>query len=708
MPTELFRDVQGVPHLRADDHLSLAYAQGRVTARDRAWQLHLGRLRAEGRLASVIGPAGLAWDVFAHRARLADTAQRAYRNLTDEERVWVGAYSAGVRVGLSEAAAPVEFGLLERRFGDRFEPEPWPDWAPLGVLHAIHLLFGSVPALFWRAHVAATLGDGAVDLFRTADGEPSSGSNAWALHGSRTASGSPLLAGDPHRAIELPGVYQQIRLACPEFDVVGLAFAGVPGIAHFGHAGPVAWGITNATAHGVDVFAERLRRSEAGFEAYGPDGWRPADLERATVAVRGGESVIIEAIETERGPVVTDLRDVGAELGGHSLRSPARTDADLGIGALLPLLRARTAADVVAAFGRWVDPVNRLLTADTSGTVLSATVGRIPERPRPERRLPLDPATVAPAAAAHRMPEAIAVTDVAVDANERPRRPELDLGWDYPAPHRADRITTLLAELRPSTIAEFGPVWGDVALGSAAPLLSLLPAPDRLGAAARAVRDELLGWDQRMGAEEPAAARFVAWRTALIRRVVAEPALEPLSRPHGFGAIFDPSLSVTVRVGAALPRLLRDPSLGLAAEPLIIAALEDAAAGPAEPWGEQHRLRPLHGLNDLDGLDPATVPGAELDPPLAGDNDTVRCTGTTPGVTDRCSRGSVARWAWDLGDRSLSRWSVPFGVSGDPTSPHFADQLDSWVSVEPTTIETDWSRLRPEPLPDDTGEDPTG
>jgi penicillin amidase len=211
-----------------------------------------------------------------------------------------------------------------------------------------------------------------------------------------------------------------------------------------------------------------------------------------------------------------------------------------------------------------------------------------------------------------------------------------------------------------------------------------------------------------MSAGSPAAARFVAWRTALIRRVVAEPALEPLSRPHGFGAIFDPSFSVTARVGAALPRLLRDETLGLAAEPLIIAALEDAAAGPAEPWGERHRLRPVHGLGDVDGIDAEAVPGAALDPELAGDNDTVRCTGTTPGVTDRCSRGSVARWAWDLGDRRLSRWSVPFGASGDPASPHFADQLDGWVDVEPTTIETDWSRLHPEPLSDDRGEVPAG
>ncbi len=716
-----------------------------MTAHDRGWQIETDRLRTEGRLASLIGPAGTAWDVFARRARLADTAQRAYQALGAEERAWVDAYTAGIRKGLREVT-PVEFGVLAERFGDRFEIDEWPDWAPLGILHTTHVLFGSMPSLLWRAQVASTLGDAAVALFAT-DDHPS-GSNAWALHGSRTASGSPVLAGDPHRVIELPGVYQQVRLACPEFDVVGLSFPGVPGIAHFGHTGHAAWGITNATAHAVDVFAERLRRTAAGFEAYGPDGWQPAELERTTVTVRGAEPVIVEAIETERGPVVTDLRPLAGEhdvdesgsrslslskggpdhlgpstssgnetptspspnpgiagagrpappeLGGYGLRAPARADADLGIGALLPLLRARTAADVVAAFGRWVDPVNRLLAADTTGTVLSATVGRVPERPRLERRLPLDPATTGPARA-RRMPAAIAVTDAAVDANERPGRVEIDLGWDYPPAHRANRITTLLAELRPSSIAELEPVWGDTALGSASPLLALLPAADRLGPMARAVRDELVGWSGGMGADDHAAARFAAWRTALARRVAAEPTLAPLGRPHGLGAIFDPWFSVVTRVAAALPRLLRDDRLGLPAESLIIAALEDVAAAPAEVWGDRHRLRPLHLLGEVDGIDLAAVPGTGLDPALSGDNDTVRCTGTTPGVTDRCSRGSVARWAWDLADRANSRWSVPFGASGDPSSAYFADQLAGWVDVTPTPIVTDWSRLHPDDL----------
>jgi penicillin amidase len=87
-------------------------------------------------------------------------------------------------------------------------------------------------------------------------------------------------------------------------------------------------------------------------------------------------------------------------------------------------------------------------------------------------------------------------------------------------------------------------------------------------------------------------------------------------------------------------------------------------------------------------------PGAGLDVPLSGDGDAVRCTGSTPGVTDRAWRGSVARWAWDLADRDNSLWSVPFGAAGEPASPHFADQLAAWTDVRPVRVLTDWTRLR--------------
>ena len=683
---EVFRDELGIPHIRAADVGDLAEAPGEVTARDRGWQIEVDRLRTSGRLSELIGGAGVAWDAFARRARLDDTARRAFEALDPETSGFVRRYVAGVRRGMTASGCRAsEFAELDRVFGDRRPLEPWEDHDPLGVLHVAHALFSPFPAVLWRAHVAETLGDEWVDLFAGYgdvgdEALPSSGSNAWAVHGSRTDSGMPLLGGDPHRIFELPGVYQQIRLACDEFDVVGLAFPGVPGVPHFGHAGAAAWGVTNAMAHSVEIFRERLRPTADGYDALGPDGWRAADVQRSTVLVRGGKAVDVEAIETERGTVVTELREQEGALVGWSVRLPARTNRDLGASALLPLLRARTAADVVEAFGSWVDPVNRVLAADTAGTVLSATVGVAPDLARARRRLPLD-GTTSSRPAADRLPApAIAVVDVAVDANERPERSPIDLGYAYPPPHRATRIRSLLAERQPRTTDAFAEIWADTASGSAAALGAWLPAAT-----------DLRDWDGRMDAASMAAGRFAAWRSGVVRRVTAHPALAPLHTPHGFGQVFQPWLSVGPQVAAALPRLLAHPAIAPDASRMCAEAWDEASAAP--DWGSTHRMLPLHVVADVPG---AAAPVTGLDVAVSGDGDTVRCTGSTPGTSDRSWRGSVARWAWDLADRDRSLWSVPFGASGDPASPHFADQLAAWTEARPTRVTTDWARLRPD------------
>lgn len=357
----LFRDALGVPHLHAEDELDLAFAQGRITAIDRAWQIEVDRWRAEGRLAAFIGTAGLEWDRYAIRTRLEDTARRAYDSLSVEDRAWVDAYVEGINTGLPHGRnASSEFTLLQSLPGEAPPHEPWSPWVPLGMFHVAHTLFSTFPNVLWRSHVLKTLG--AKWLSRLEHGWPhSGGSNAWAISGALTHHGAPLMAGDPHRLLELPCVYQQIRLACRDYDVVGLAFPGVPGIQHFGHAGQVAWGVTNAVAHSSQVFREYIIPSKQGVVVSGPDGLECTDAIDRQLTVRGGGSEVVRSIETRRGTIIID---------GHtcySLREAARVQRDLGFSALRPLLRARSAADVFSAMSRWVEPVNRVIPPHSRG-----------------------------------------------------------------------------------------------------------------------------------------------------------------------------------------------------------------------------------------------------------------------------------------------------------------------------------------------------
>jgi penicillin amidase len=742
------RDARGVPHVRAADELALARGQGYVTALDRGWQIEVDRWRAEGRLAERLGEPGLAWDRFAHRVRLADTARRAYAALADDDRAWVDAYTAGVNEGLARGRdVPELHALADPAWpggGDLPPHEPWPAWAPLGVFLVAHVLFSGFPHVLWREHVARTLGAAVarsrpdvpladvLDLLAV-DGGPGSGSNAWALAGARTRSGAPLLAGDPHRLLELPGVYQQVRLACQEYDVLGLAFPGVPGLPHFGHSGAAAWGVTNAMAHHVDVVAERLRRTSCGgVEARGPDGPEAADVVVATVRVRAAGGPVehrVETVETARGVVVTGGPEDPDRT--FAVRLPARVDADLGVEAWRRLLRARSARDVTDAFATWVDPVDRVLAADRD-TVLSVTAGRVPHREVAERALPLPAWSDAARARPWVVPPGpVVVEDVEVDANERPARPEIDLGHTYAPPHRARRVRALLdAAGDDGTAADQSRVHADTLLGAADDLLRWLepttgagPSGDEeaggegtpgavVGSAdgrdprsVRAAR-RLRAWDRRMDAGSADAALFAAWRAALARRVAAHPALAPLHVPHGLDPVFAPWLSVTTRVADALPALLGADWLGIDGAGEAWGALGEVVRGPADTddgrdprptdaapvWGDTHRVLGLHVLLDVPGAASPRVPSL----PLGGDTDAVRCTASAPGTSDVCVRGSVARWVWDLADRDASRWGVPFGASGDPRSPHFADQLAAWADAETAPVVTDWTLLRHE------------
>ncbi|MER6271996.1 penicillin acylase family protein [Streptomyces sp900105755] len=327
MAIETYRDAWGIPHLRAADALELARAQGRVTAHDRAWQLEMERHRAQGTSASFLGATALPWDVFARRARLADTARRCFGALErrdPETAQWVRAYVAGVNEGLPGGAARTpEFARIGLASGT------WEPWHPLGVWLTTHILFAGFPAKLWREEAVRHLGEEAVPLFAT-DGPGTSGSNGWLLAGSRTTTGHPLLAGDPHRFIEAPGVYQQIRLACPEFDVVGLAVPGVPGIAHFAHTGTVAWSITNAMADYQDLYRERLRRTGTDVEALSPDGtWTPTDRHTETIEVYSNPPTELEVLETPRGPVITGWPGTGP---GTRTDSGPGTETGLGPG----------------------------------------------------------------------------------------------------------------------------------------------------------------------------------------------------------------------------------------------------------------------------------------------------------------------------------------------------------------------------------------
>ncbi|UGT63656.1 penicillin acylase family protein [Nocardia asteroides] len=734
MTIEIIRDACGIPHISADSAAGALYGQGVACGVDRAWQLEFLRLRAEGRTAEVFGATAVGWDEFARRSRMDAAARRILEASSPRTRALIGAYVDGINSTLDAAEAPE---LTE--FGHR--PAPWQPWTPIAVFLVHHILFGRFLTKLWRLHACRALGLDALALFdcegadpaeptvparpdeafltellghfpdaggaqpdATTFGDAISGSNAWGVAGARTASGAPLIAGDPHRFLELPGIYQQFHLAAPEFDVVGFAFAGVPGVPHFAHAGSVAWGITNAMGDYQDLYLEKLTRSADGVLAETPDGPTPAAVHTEQILVRDAAPVPVEIVVTGNGPVIVGGPDAAFAL---SLRTPMLADPEVTFDPALDLLFATSTGAVETALRGWAEPANRIVIGDTAGRLTHHVTGRMPVRAAENYWLPV-PAWDARYRWRGYATESVrdngfdaAVPDHSVIANQRipgvlPLQP---VTTECVPPFRADRIDTLLTANPSVGVADCEAIHGDVQLEQAAALLDRLRGLTELSPEAGKLRARLLSWDRAMAAESTDAYLFAEVRARFVAGITRDPALAGLAAPHAFPLVFDPWFVAGTRLAAALDSVLEHgPRLGVGITAALTAAVEAVAVLETVPaWGDVHLLAPIHGM-DLAGATPrhpelsaAVRPGRY---PLGGDAECVLANGSAVGFAHACAVGSAARYVWDLADRDAGRWIVPLGVSGDPRSPHFQDQAPRWARGELIDIVSDWAVLR--------------
>lgn len=694
LPTgaRLVHDTHGIPHIWASTAVDVAFAQGVEAATSRTWQLDADRRHAVGGVAELLGDVAVEWDSFARRARIAETAQRAFAALEAESQDFFAAYAAGVSAAFASGVTSPE--LTERGA----EPGEWEPWTPLAVFSVNNILFSTFPDKLWRRTLLAAVGEDLAGLVVREPGR-APGSNAFALSGARTTTGMPLVAGDPHRLFESPNVYAQVHLACPEFDVAGFTFVGVPGVQHFAHAGSVAWAITNGMADYQDLCIETLEQRGDRVMAIGPGGLEEECVVLTEVVeVAGGERVEVECIATPRGPVVLDERPSGGE--AFSLATPSHRDGDLGLGAVLPLLRARSVADVEAAFGHWVEPVNNLVVADRAGAVAHRVVGRVPVRASGD--LP-DVPTVS---GEHDwvgyhvdLPQIPVVDGVVVTANQRATEAYDAISAGCAAPFRADRITELLAEREVWDAAGLRSVLVDVRQTAGSALLEAICAlagDEQLEVEARVLVDELAAWYREMQADSATAGRFARIRARLVGHLGEHPAYAdvPAASPHGH--LYDPWFNLGARLDACLPTFF-DPSsapvlqaAGIDLNDLVRRSVAEVAAELAGvSWGELHRFHPISVLESFGLPDAAPCASGE---PLPGDGDCVNAAGWLPahGVS---IRGPVARYVWDLAERDRGGWAVPLGASGGRDDPHRSDQFDPWRSGELVGLLTDWDEL---------------
>ncbi|MFQ5872939.1 MAG: penicillin acylase family protein, partial [Dehalococcoidia bacterium] len=539
--------------------------------------------------------------------------------------------------------------------------------------------------------------------------ETEAGSNNWVLAGSRTASGKPLIAGDPHRPLDTPNVYYQNHLSCPEFDVVGLSFPGVPGFPHFGHNARVAWCVTHAMADYQDLYIERFKEGDPGLYEFRGE-WRQADVYQETIKVRDGKPDQLQVTVTHHGPII-----LGDPSKGHGIafRYTATAEPMPAANAIHAMLRAGSVDEMEEAMRCWVDPVNNLLFADLDGNIGYLTRGKLPIRSPANAWLPVPGWTgehewqgMVPFEEMPRIrnPEdgyIITANNRVVDENY----PHY-IALDYWPEFRARRIWNHLLDIDKAHAQDMPSIHAENTSIPAQQLVRLLPSANLSDPDAQAAGERLAEWDGRMDVDRMEPTIYSAFRDALAERI-AESTLGPLFREALKGEGQGGPVWLR-RFEARLPRLIqkRDADLlppGEDWDSLMASALTDAVAqlrqrlGPdmdSWTWGRVHATRPKHTLSQsfpelADLLDPPAVS-------IGGDGDTPLAASYAPSDPYTVTTTSAARYVFDLGDWSNSGWVVPLGVSGNPGSPHYADQVSTWAEVRLLSMLYDWKRIAAE------------
>ncbi|UVM04857.1 penicillin acylase family protein [Pseudomonas laurylsulfatiphila] len=335
-------DERGVPHIRADNEPDLYRALGYVHAQDRLFQMEVLRRLARGELAEVLGPKLLDTDKLMRSLRIRERAETYFANLDKQSPSFIAmqAYLDGINQYQDSHAKPVEFdvlgipkrpftaqdtisiaGYMAYSFAAAFRTEPLLtfvrdqlgpdylsvfdlDWQSKGVLNETA---PSLASADWKdLNALARLSEQAL----ADNGLPQfEGSNAWVVAGSRTQSGKPLLAGDPHIRFSAPSVWYEAQLSAPGFELYGHYQALMP-FASLGMNNDFGWSITMFQNDDLDLIAEKVNPDNPNQVWY-RGKWVDMVTSEQKIAVKGQDPVTLVLRQSPHGPIVNDALGSG-------------------------------------------------------------------------------------------------------------------------------------------------------------------------------------------------------------------------------------------------------------------------------------------------------------------------------------------------------------------------------------------------------------
>ncbi len=770
-PVEIVSDGHGVPHVYARDTDDAWFAAGALHARDRLWQMELYRRATAGRLAEALGEEVLPIDRRMLTLGIRAAADAEFSRLGGPARVALTRYADGVNaamatmqgrrrpaelqlLGLTPAAwTPQDslavgrllaFRLAENLGGELVRHAltrtvglaaanqlagRYPDSGPtvLGELAPPVSLPAAVPAGPAAPPAAPppvsppvpSLARAARPMYPAAlawldPSAPRANSNAWVVSGSRTATGRPILANDPHLLIEMPSVWYELHLVAAGLDVQGVSLPGTPFVA-IGHNARIAWGFTNSGADVQDLVVQRF--DLAGRRAQGARGWEPVQVEAVAIPVRGRTTPVpFEVWRTEAGVVFADeSTDWAAPPAWLSPDAPRQGEERALVlhwpgfatgnyaDAIEALNRAGTWTDFQAALDQMSALSQNTVYADVDGNIGYLMTGQLPVRAAGDGAQPVTPsASVSNGVVAGpgRLPRAFnPERGFLATANNPVIRGDVPfITRDWAAPFRAARATGVLAATEGFDVAAATALQLDLQSDAAAQVLqgveSALAMAQSSSAEAPVVAllQQLAAWNRVVDGSEAAAA-FQAFEDRLWRRTFADELPPDVFKPfyqwagaERVAGLYSIAGEPTARwwddIGTVERRESRDE--------IFLLAAADAAADVAQwpsggrGWDQVHAATFAHALSE-GGF--ALAWFFDRGPvPVVGDGTTVMR------ISHRRLEGFKAwehpswRQVFDVGAWDESVVVLPTGQSGHPMSPHYFDQNVLWRAGHYRTV----------------------
>ena len=719
---EIVRDVQGVPYIFAENQRDAAFALGVAHAQDRLWQMELQRRLGAGRLSEILGSRTLSVDRNMRTMGFYRHAEASVAGLSHELQDLFHAYAAGVNSWIRErpGALPPEFLLL------RHTPEPWRPadslvWAKLMG----ERLSGNFRDELLRARLRSDLSDDEIDglwpaypsdapltggdraslipdralntliVENPATHVTSEASNAWVVHGARTATGKPILANDPHLRFGAPILWYLATVETPDHSITGATVPGLP-VFLLGHNGHVAWGLTATQADLQDVFVERL--DPADPERYlTPTGSQPFVTRRELIKVRGSDDVPLNVRSTRHGPVISGIFGMPPGFSGSGmhvavLAATYLTDSDTSAEAIFRMNRAKNTAGFRNALKLLHTPVLNVFFADTEGEIGFVAAGHVPIRARGQGYLPS-----AGWDGAHDwqgplafddLPQATNPTQGYIASANNPvvaRNPADFISRDWAAPYRARRIEQRLKNFMAHDLQSSTDLQMDSVSAMAIELLPVLlehaSSSDPHVTEAVAL---LAKWDRKMDRRRPEPAIFNAWMRALNKALYADELGASFAGFWGLRPRLVRNILKNRRSWCNDLRTAAEESCEIVVTESLGRALNELDKKfPGRVmadwrWGDLHQARfenpVLRGVKFISGL-------STLEIPTDGGGYTVnRGTMRVRNGARPFSHihGAGFRAVYDLSNLAASRFTIATGQSGIFFSPHYDNFLERW------------------------------